>query len=346
MDNVGTAVGASTQQISEFEKQAKKAYESAKEEAQKYEDQVPDLNEKIKNSQIETQDTIRELNRKGMTEEQEWADEELEAQEKLSEAKQALAQGDYELAESLANESKTLFTGLAQEVQDNEGNIIKSIEQTKEVATSGVQAVGDFSVQMYEQQKENAEASQQTWQKAMDQIQQDLDKITQDREAKVKITLQDIAAAESRINELTKSETKTIYIKTVQTNQTGGPVYGFSQGQYIPRNGKLPGYGGGDKIRSLLEPGEFVLRKEAVQAIGLATLNDLNALHFNLGGAVPDFPIPQIPNLSTNSPGETLTLKFQSDDMEATTIISDTDSKFTMKKFAQMLERKRLTNVG
>lgn len=40
--------------------------------------------------------------------------------------------------------------------------------------------------------------------------------------------------------------------------------------------GYLPGYGGGDRIRALLEPGEFVFRKEAVRSIGLDQLTALN----------------------------------------------------------------------
>lgn len=343
--NVSTGIAAGTKEIKDFEKEATKAYNAAQEEAEKYAKQVVDLDEKIKNSKIETQDTIRELNRKGMTEEQDWLDRQLEAEEKLSEAKKALAQGDFELAETLAKESKSLFTGLAQDVKDNQGNVTKSIDETKKIATKGVQDVGDFSVKMYEQQKKNADASLKSWQTAMANIKTELDKITKDREAKVKVTLSQIAEAEARIKQLTKPETKTIYVKTVETNKTGGPIYGFSEGQYIPRDGKLPGYGGGDKIRALLEPGEFILRKEAVRAIGLPSLFDLNALRFNIGGAVPDFPQQDIPDMSSNGPGETLTLKFQTADTEASVNVTDVNSQMSLRAFAKLLQKSRLSYV-
>lgn len=42
--------------------------------------------------------------------------------------------------------------------------------------------------------------------------------------------------------------------------------------------GYISGYGGGDRIRALLEPGEFVLRKEAVRALGIEQLSRLNRL--------------------------------------------------------------------
>ena len=42
--------------------------------------------------------------------------------------------------------------------------------------------------------------------------------------------------------------------------------------------GPIAGYGGGDKVRALLEPGEFVMRKEAVRALGLERLMKLNRL--------------------------------------------------------------------
>jgi TP901 family phage tail tape measure protein len=65
---------------------------------------------------------------------------------------------------------------------------------------------------------------------------------------------------------------------------TGGPAgqptgqpWRFNAGGYAPRSGKLPGFGGGDKIRALLEAGEFIIRKEAVQQLGLPFLHAINA---------------------------------------------------------------------
>lgn len=46
--------------------------------------------------------------------------------------------------------------------------------------------------------------------------------------------------------------------------------------------GKLPGYGGGDRVLALLEPGEFVVRKEAVAQYGIDYLHALNSMRLNI----------------------------------------------------------------
>jgi len=48
-------------------------------------------------------------------------------------------------------------------------------------------------------------------------------------------------------------------------------------------SGQLPGYGGGDIVNAKLEPGEFVLRKEAVKQIGVNALRQWNNLNSSAG---------------------------------------------------------------
>jgi len=57
---------------------------------------------------------------------------------------------------------------------------------------------------------------------------------------------------------------------TMEGMRYGGPVLRRQEG------GAVPGYGGGDRIPGLLEPGEFVIRKEAVRSLGTNMLNALN----------------------------------------------------------------------
>jgi len=66
--------------------------------------------------------------------------------------------------------------------------------------------------------------------------------------------------------------TMQVYINQVQTKALGGVVHKLARG------GKLSGYGGGDRVRALLEPGEFVVRKEAVARYGVGYLQALNAM--------------------------------------------------------------------
>jgi len=82
--------------------------------------------------------------------------------------------------------------------------------------------------------------------------------------------------------------------------KTGGLIPRFNSGGHLDngighsrKTGKLPGYGGGDKIKALLEAGEFIIRKEAVKALGLERLNILNQgmlPRYNQGGVVAKVP--------------------------------------------------------
>lgn len=56
--------------------------------------------------------------------------------------------------------------------------------------------------------------------------------------------------------------------------------FGFHTGglvRHMAAGGPIGGYGGGDVIPTMLEPGEYVLNKQAVQNIGIQNLNSLNA---------------------------------------------------------------------
>lgn len=76
----------------------------------------------------------------------------------------------------------------------------------------------------------------------------------------------------------------TTHHRTVEEHAAGGMGGGFSR-----LAGKLPGYGGGDRVRALLEAGEFIVRKEAVAKYGaglFAALNNLRVPSFDLAGLV------------------------------------------------------------
>jgi hypothetical protein len=63
----------------------------------------------------------------------------------------------------------------------------------------------------------------------------------------------------------------------------GGTVLGFNRG------GSVPGTGNGDTVPAMLEPGEFVIRKSAVQAFGEGRLADIN--RYASGGSVKDYSV-------------------------------------------------------
>lgn len=138
--------------------------------------------------------------------------------------------------------------------------------------------------------------------------------LEQEMMAKIGIDAASLTKAQGIIADLVKPETKTITIQTIErkggaaigggdaqtsdnvysdaNQKTGGmagkptfQIWRFMTGGYAPKTGKLPGYGGGDKIRALLEQGEFIMRKEAVKKFGEPFMYALNA------GRIPLLPI-------------------------------------------------------
>jgi TP901 family phage tail tape measure protein len=332
MEKPAKAVMATSEQLDAFEKQAKKSYANAVKEAEKYAQQVIAWEEKIKYARLSTEDKVRELGRKGLSEELAWNDTRLQADQKLYAAKEALKNGDFELAEKLAKDAEGLYADLAEEVKgaDKGDAVVKGIEETKQVAIAGVTAVGDFINQLYTQQKDNAAASRDKWTETANAINEKLNEIARQREANVQIELKGLEAAQSAIAALVKPATKVVTIvqKTVQASQAGGPV-GFATG------GKLPGYGGGDRIRALLEAGEFVIRKEAVKKYGASLFAALNSMRLDLGdqvkarigGMISGLTLPAMPTMSlafqaggqvpvAGVSKETMTIRFQAGGVE------------------------------
>lgn len=334
MEKPTQAVRATDEQLKKFEKQAKKAYENATKEAKKYADEVIQWEEKIKYARLSTEDKIRELGRKGLDDELAWNDTRLQADQKLYDAREAMKRGDFKLAEQLSKDAEGLYADLATEVKKSEAGkdvVVKSIEDTKEVAINGVKAVGDFIQELYTHQKTAAETARDKWTETANTINQKLNEIAKEREANVRIELKGLEAAQNAINKLIKDETKHIKVvihqKTVQEKQAGGLVAHLSHGA------KLPGYGGGDRIRALLEAGEFVVRKEAVRHYGATLFDALNSMRVSvsdgvkarLGGLISSIPMPAMPTLAfqdgggvpaAGPPHESMTIRFQAGDVE------------------------------
>lgn len=300
----------------QFYNNVKSAYDKALGEVKKYEDAVLETERKIADSKQQTSDTIRELGRKTLSDEEAWNDRRKEAAEKL-----AKAQSDFaalgaqatkeEFAGVLASlqEAQSLFVGLAQTVQkevtDAAGGTkretAKSIEDTTAVAKSGVAAVGELRERVLEQQRDAAKSGLQIATKQAEDLKAVLDKVAEKREVEIKVTDKGtVQQLQDELKAMIDSVPKEIRVKVTtfgeQSKAAGGLIYKAS-------GGKLPGYGGGDRVRAVLEAGEFVVRKEAVRKYGVPVLNALNmmrlgladSLHAQLGGVVlPKLEGPRI----------------------------------------------------
>lgn len=73
-----------------------------------------------------------------------------------------------------------------------------------------------------------------------------------------------------------KTVTVSVNEASVQSRRWGGVVHG-----------QLAGYGGGDRVKAMLEPGEFVVRKEAVSRFGLGFFQAVNSLKMPQTGGTP-----------------------------------------------------------
>jgi len=110
-----------------------------------------------------------------------------------------------------------------------------------------------------------------------------------DVELDTKIANSQIEQLDADIKRLNQSIKISVERDDVQTRQTGGIIDGpirRNMGGFANRtDGQIPGYGGGDKVKLLAEKGEFVVRKEAVNALGEEFMRDINR------GIVPGEPI-------------------------------------------------------
>jgi hypothetical protein len=71
------------------------------------------------------------------------------------------------------------------------------------------------------------------------------------------------------------------FAKGFTTKNAGGYIKGFASGGYVP------GVGNSDTVPAMLTPGEFVIRKKAVEKIGVGNLQNMNG--YNSGGFIQKF---------------------------------------------------------
>ena len=136
------------------------------------------------------------------------------------------------------------------------------------------------------------------------------------------------------------------------------PVKRLAEGGFNRIRGALGGWGGGDRIRALLEAGEFVIRKEAVAKYGAGFFDLLNSMKLNLPGVIEAISTPpQLPRhayaeggpvISAGASGsggsETITWRWQLNDKEYPLTLSGPRGTATlMRELEKELGRAGLT---
>ena len=291
-----------------------KALDAMKKAYKDYADEVKRLQKDISDREQSLAEELREMGREGMSDHSAWHDREQEAEEYAAaakkaaeEARMAFAAGDAVGGKSKAEEAVSLYD----KAKDAAADLNREIKNGDQVEISQAEN-RKYALAMMEEYGRGAIAVQEELQKSLTKTAEELDKQSGGQLSKElpeiakqfgeisgqakdltesaaefnkawsnawdRATLggkEAIAQLEKELKELTKDRHINIYVEEIEKKAIGGVVHRLARG------GKLPGYGGGDRVKALLEPGEFVIRKEAVSKYGLAYLQALNAMRLN-----------------------------------------------------------------
>jgi len=253
--------------------------------------------QKTINASIAAQE--HDIAREGMSITEQYADDKKQVEDLLSAARQAAARKDFEVAQAL----------LQQALEANAAFNKKYVETAEDGSTQIIaseRTVRDMRIQFLKEiSKVNDKVAQESRDKTAKEVEHIEIQLLQAKDAadilhqsildlqelinsdwKIDIDARDAFAAITDLQKDTES-THTIKVKTVQTNKEGGiivpdPVVKAATGGFLSRRGKLSGYGGGDRVRSLLEPGEFIMRKESVKKYGANLFSSYNKMRVSL----------------------------------------------------------------
>ncbi len=125
---------------------------------------------------------------------------------------------------------------------------------------------------------------------ALDKVLEKLDEMIELMDKTYQLSV-DTSEAQLEINKL-ESKMKNLP-KSYRIVGAGGEL----RDSFYSDGGGLPGYGGGDRVRAWLEPGEYVIKKEAVRKYGLGLFDGLNRMidGYSSGGEVALRRIAPVP---------------------------------------------------
>lgn len=317
---------APIENLEEFEKTAKKAYQNAISQVEEYEQKILEAEQKIRFERLDIADKIRELNRDIMSDEAAHADRKLQLEEKLNQVREisakereTLTKQDIELAEKLLSESKSLAIGLAEEVtktvkslnsglkEETKEVVISSKEVNTKLAEDALHKIKELSVGLIESERVALENSKDVAQKSADAINEALNKIDKDRKIGVNPTLVGLREFEESINALiAKMSKKKIYISiepqesdagiATEVRSKGGPAFKATRGM------KLPGESKKDSILVKARPGEWFVHNEAVHVwdrlFGKGFMEGINAPWSSFGQKIKNTLINGVPKFN------------------------------------------------
>ncbi len=349
--------------LEDWQSKLQSAYLNALSQEQSYAAEVKRIKDELRDNERSMADQVRELQRTTMNAEKAWFDRRKQAYETLRESQRALATAEgpdqLKAAVELARDAQNQFKGLAGEVKEGD-RVIVSQAKTVSEAIKGMKQANDVVTQGLKGQQSAAEAMQKTWQATMHDIQKDLQSIATEIEelnnttispkAEIRVDSSEVDRKLAQLDGAVTTSQHIIYVQRVETNQLGGEIQRFSKGGWNRLFGKLPGWGGGDRIRALLEAGEYIIRKEAVRKYGAGLFEALNSMRLSLPKMVtlPMPEVPAIPKMAYAGGGMVAgadygTLRLQAGDMELPVMVQGSGGRQMVRDFERELKKLRLT---
>ena len=283
-------------------KELQKAYKDASKAAEEWKNKVIMYQELIRRENQSTEELIRSLRRKTMSEEEAWYDRRREAEENLAKAEQALHEGNFELAKEYAEKAKRQYADLSTTVykttEDGHKEVVINLKDATETAVSGIQQASGVITKILKEEKKHAQDMKTDYEEKIKTIQKLMSELTKPEKKDITLNVNNYNEIKTELDKLAIPITKYIHVKYVQEEAPGAEKHASG--------GKIAGYGGGDIVPALLEPGEFVVKKEATKEY-LSLLYAINNLrlpkiiqHFSEGGVV----VPYTLGMGFMGPGE------------------------------------------
>ena len=192
----------------------------------------------------------------------------------------AAYQGEKKLNEAYAEQQKAL-TAINKEHKENADKLLPSINEARIKVDDMNKSLGVLDQSLAQSKKLNLELA------GYDKVRGQLDSLLS-TEVKTIVVKTVAAGSEAAAAAAAAPAPESGNDQTAAPDQTA-PAEGHRWGGLIralASGGRLPGYGGGDKIPLLGEGGEFMVRKESVQKYGVPLFEALNAGKFASGGMV------------------------------------------------------------
>lgn len=254
--------------------------------AQAHRDKAAGYAQDILNAEIRRHNGLIELERIGMNDAQLKASRKKELEQGVSDFKKAMAKGDFAEAEKIAGKNEKLAFELAKSEIDGHGRVTTSAKSKYGEIFNQSKTVAERLKVIQEQQATDAENHFQAQVEKMSDLKSRIGEIDAAlaKGHQLKISVDNSAPeAAVRQNIQPTSSTHTIYVKTIKEPNgysVGGEIQHFATGgtpNFVRREGGLGGFGGGDTVPAMLEPGEWIIKKESVAKYGNGFMAKLNA---------------------------------------------------------------------